>query len=92
LGLGSELLVSDQIRNGLRRYSEWRDESRGRERLVEVELDVRVWPLRYRDRLLWDANAPQNAGGAADFAATVCADLGLRCGHAAAQGSEHLSS
>ncbi len=82
LGLpqSSEQLVHDQIRNGLRRYDEWSDRSRGRERLLELTLDLTLGGLRYRDRLLWDANQPQNASGPEDFAACTCADLGLRCG------------
>jgi hypothetical protein len=69
--------VCDQIRNGLTRYESWVDS--GRERLVVLELDVAIGKLRYRDRLLWDANEPHNKAGADEFAAGVCADLGLGC-------------
>ncbi len=81
LGLAAshEQLVCDQIRNGLTRYESWVDS--GRERLVVLELDVTIGKLRYRDRLLWDANEPHNKAGADEFAAGVCADLGLGCGH-----------
>lgn len=74
-----ENLMSDQIKNGLVRFEGWRDESCGRQRLLELVLDVTVGSLRYRDRLLWDANEPQNASGAEDFAQETCADLGLGC-------------
>ena len=69
--------MSDQIRNGLTRYESWVDS--GRERLVPLELDVTCGRLRYRDRLLWDANEPHNKADADEFAAGVCADLGLGC-------------
>ncbi len=72
-----EQLVSDQIRNGLTRYESWVDS--GRERLITLDLDVQLGALRYRDRIAWDANEPQNKAGADEFAAGVCADLGLGC-------------
>ena len=70
-----EQLVSDQIRNGLTRYESWTDA--GHECLVPIDLDVTVGRLRYRDRIMWDANEPHNKAGADEFAAGVCADLGL---------------
>ena len=80
-----EQLVSDQIRNGLTRYESWVDA--GRECLVPIDLDVTVGRLRYRDRLMWDANEPPNKAGADEFAQGVCADLGLGCGSAAQGGA-----
>ena len=70
-----EQLVSDQIRNGLTRYESWVDA--GRECLVPIDLDVTLGRLRYRDRVMWDANEPPNKAGAHEFAHGVCSDLGL---------------
>ena len=70
-----EQLVSDQIRNGLTRYESWVDA--GHECLVPIDLDVTVGRLRYRDRIMWDANEPPNKAGAEEFANGVCTDLGL---------------
>ena len=70
-----EQLVSDQIRNGLTRYESWVDA--GHECLVPIDLDVTVGRLRYRDRVMWDANEPPNKAGADEFAHGVCTDLGL---------------
>ena len=80
LGLVSthEQLVSDQIRNGLTRYESWVDV--GHECLVPIDLDVTVGRLRYRDRIMWDANEPPNKAGADEFAYGVCTDLGLGYG------------
>jgi hypothetical protein len=79
LGLVSshEQLVSDQIRNGLTRYESWVDA--GRECLVPIEFDITLGRLRYRDRLMWDANEPPNKAGPDEFAQGVCSDLGLGC-------------
>ena len=84
LGLVSshEQLVSDQIRNGLARYESWVDA--GRECLVPIEFDITIGRLRYRDRIMWDANEPPNKAGPDEFAQGVCGDLGL--GYAACGG------
>jgi hypothetical protein len=82
LGLNpsSEALVTDQIKNGLRRYEDWPagDPCAARKRrvLLELRLDVTMGGLRYTDHLLWDPYTTF-ASAAEEFAVTTCADLGL---------------
>ena len=83
LGLqpSSEGLVTDQIKNGLRRYDSWPAGDpcvqRKRRVLLEVVVDVTLDGLRLTDRMLWDPYSTFNDTAAHDIAAVTCADLGL---------------
>lgn len=83
LGLqpSSEALVTDQIKNGLRRYDNWPAGDpcvqRKRRVLLEVVVDVTLDGLRLKDRMLWDPYSTFNDTAAHDMAAVTCADLGL---------------
>lgn len=82
LGLqpSTETLVTEQIRNGLRRYEDWpaRDPCAARKRrvLLDLRLDVTLDGLRYTDRMLWDPYTTF-AHAADEIGETTCADLGL---------------
>ena len=73
--------MTEQIKNGLRRYENWPAgdpcAKRKRRVVLRLDLDLVLDGLRYTDSMLWSPYQTFTATTAQEFGAITAADLGL---------------